>query len=169
MVRAYKPARIVEIGSGNSTKFFRKAISDANINSSLISIDPYPRATIESVVDQVIRKNFLDVPLEFFDMLTTGDILFLDGSHLVFHGSDVTHFFLRILPRLSPGVFVHLHDIWLPEEYPVSFDLRWYSEQYLLAAFLLGNEAWQTLVPVHFLYLKGLLPKSGGSFWMRKR
>jgi predicted O-methyltransferase YrrM len=166
--RMRAPARVVEIGSGNSTRFFRLAIQDGNLPTRLTAIDPSPRLEISKVADEVMAESIVDVPLEFFSSLSSGDILFFDGSHLCFHGTDVTHFFLRVLPEVPRGVLVHVHDIWLPDEYPEHFDNRYYNEQYLLAAFLLNNAEWQTIVPVHYLFHKNILPGDGGSFWLKR-
>jgi Methyltransferase domain len=167
--RLKAPRRIVEIGGGNSTRFFRKAILDGKLPTRLITIDPSPRLEVTKVADEVIRQNVLDVALDFFAGLSPGDILFFDGSHLCFHGSDVTHFFLRILPEIPKEVLVHIHDIALPDEYPPHFDTRYYSEQYILAAFLLNNTEWSPTVPVHYLYQKGVLSGDGGSFWIERK
>lgn len=168
VTRYFRPRRILEIGSGNSTKFFRKAIDDGGLSTRLTSIDPQPRTSVESIVDEMLRQSILDCPLERFSELESGDIVFLDGSHLTFHGCDTVHFFLRILPLLRPGVLVHLHDIYLPEEYPQSIDELYYSEQYMLAALLMNSEAWRALLPVHFLHRQGVLEWDGVSFWMTR-
>ena len=99
IARTFRPKRIVEIGSGNSTKFFRKAISDGALPTKLIAIDPHPRQEITQVVDEAIPHLMQDVSLELFTEMEPGEVLFYDGSHLAFHGSDVTHFFLRVLPK----------------------------------------------------------------------
>lgn len=166
--RARKPSRIVEIGSGNSTRFFRKAIGEGGLSTRLVSIDPAPRVEIADIADEVMRTSIVDVPLPFFSELQPGDILFFDGSHLCFHGTDVTHFFLNVLPCVRAGVLVHIHDIPLPYEYPEHFDARYYNEQYVLGAFLLGNPEWSIRLPVHFLAQRGVLLEDGGSFWFEK-
>jgi len=167
-VRTFQPKRVVEIGSGNSTRFMRKAIQDGRLATKLVSIDPAPRLSTAQVADEIVVQSVIETPLSVFAELTAGDILFFDGSHLCFHGSDVTHFFLRILPVVPKGVLVHIHDIALPDEYPPHFDERYYNEQYILAAFLLHNDCWSPIVPVHYLYGLGVLSGDGGSFWMRK-
>jgi hypothetical protein len=170
IVQLLRPARIMEIGSGNSTKFFRRAITDGSLTATrLVSIDPYPRAEIDRLADQIIRTSLVECDLGVFSGLAANDIVFLDGSHLSFHGTDVPFFLLRVLPRLPKGVWVHLHDIYLPEEYPERIDELFYSEQYLLGAFLLGNKDWEVVLPVHFLHHQGLLREDGVSFWMRSR
>jgi hypothetical protein len=167
-VRLRNPQRIVEIGSGNSTKFFRRAIADGGLRTHLTSIDPEPQANVSQVADEILHKPVQEVPLDLFRSLSKDDILFFDGSHLTFHGSDVPHFFLRILPEVAPGVLVHVHDISLPDEYPEHFDSRYYNEQYVLAAFLLFNSEWMPALAVHYLYTQGMVYDDGGSFWMER-
>ncbi|MGC5013369.1 class I SAM-dependent methyltransferase [Streptosporangium sp. DT93] len=133
------PRRYVEIGSGNSTKFARRAIGDHGLRTHVTSIDPAPRANVDALCDTVVRRPLEHVDPRFFADLQDGDVVFLDGSHRVFMGSDVTVFFLEILPLLRPGVLVQLHDILLPRDYPPEWRWRHYSEQYLLAAFLLAD------------------------------
>ena len=163
------PKLITEVGSGNSTKFMRLAISAYGLTTKILSIDPVPRADIDSLVDEVIRSSVLDVDLAVFDRLEAGDVLFWDGSHIVFNGTDTVRLFLEILPALKPGVVVHIHDICLPGEYIDSFDGRGYSEQYMLAAALLFGDIWEVLAPVCHLCAAGRLGHGGVSFWMRRR
>lgn len=181
-----KPKKYIEIGSGNSTKVARKSIKDNNLKTELISIDPFPRANIDHLADKVIRK-----PLENMDdysMITEGleanDILFIDNSHRTLPNSDATVCFLELLPQLKPGVVVHIHDIYLPYDYPQDMCDRFYSEQYMLAAFLLANpKKYEVMFPGIFVsedkaLAKQLEPlwnsentknveKHGGSFWFR--
>ena len=133
-----RPATYLEVGSGNSTLFARRAIQDQQLATSIVSIDPCPRVEIEQVC-QPTRAPLEDVDLSVIDQLGEGDVLFVDNSHRSFMNSDVTVFFLDVLPRLRPGVLVGLHDIYLPYDYPAEWKRRYYSEQYLLAAFLLAE------------------------------
>ena len=134
------PRRYLEIGSGNSTKFARRAVSDLGLSTEIVSIDPHPRASVSALTDRRIERPLERVPLEEFDaLLGPGDFLFFDGSHRCFTNSDVTVFFLEILPRLRPGVWVQIHDVTLPWDYPPEWSGRYYSEQYVLAAYLLGG------------------------------
>lgn len=169
VIKTFKPKIIMEIGGGNTTKFFRKAIHDEKLNTKIISIDPCPRAEIDYICDEILKFNLLDVPLDCFDRLNKGDILSLDGSHLVFHGSDVPYFFLTVLPLIKEGVYVHIHDIYLPFEYPEECDKLYYNEQYLIAAFLLNNNEWEIFLPTHYLYKKEMLEMDGCSFWLKKK
>jgi Methyltransferase domain len=168
-VATHEPSKIVEIGSGHSTRFFRKAINAFSTGTRIISIDPSPRANVDSVADIVITKSLLEVSLEQFDTLESGDLLFHDGSHITLNGTDTVCLFLEVLPRLKPGVVVHIHDIHLPYEYSSSFDGRGYSEQYMLASALLFSKEWEVLAPIRYLHSTGRASYGGGSFWMRKR
>ena len=139
LVALRRPARIVEVGSGNSTKFSARAIRDARLFTTLTSIDPRPRAEIDLLCDRVIREPLERVDQRVFTDLRAGDFLFVDSSHRVFTDSDVTTFFLEILPKLASGVVLHLHDVFLPWDYPAEWNRRYYSEQYLLACWLLAG------------------------------
>ena len=133
------PERYFEVGSGFSTRFARTAVRDHGLRTKITSIDPRPRAAIDSICDAVIRQPLEEVDVTLFDELHAGDILYIDGSHRCFTNSDVTVAFLDILPRLRAGVLVELHDIFLPYDYPPGWEDHYYSEQYMLAAFLLGG------------------------------
>ena len=185
MLRAYDPGRFVEIGSGMSTKYARRAVAAYDLRAKLISIDPQPRNQVDALCDQVIREPLERVNVQMFQDLKAGDILFLDSSHRALQGSDVTVFFLEILPRLAPGVIVHLHDIYLPFDYISGHVPRLWNEQYMLAtALLFGPQAFEILFPCWFVgrdpelsaQAANLLRKGplegvdlyGASFWMRK-
>jgi hypothetical protein len=180
------PRWYVEIGSGNSTMFARQAIRDHGLRTSIISIDPFPRADIDSICDTVIRQPCEDVAAEFFDSLSGEDVLFVDNSHRSFQNSDVTVFFTEILPNLPLGITYGLHDIFLPWDYPQEWKHRFYNEQYLMAAYLLGGANGDEIIsPNAFLSLRSPdllnplaaifaspklkgIEKVGGAFWMRR-
>ena len=132
------PSLYLEIGSGHSTKFARHFIRKLGLRTKLVSVDPNPRSECDQLCDEIIRSPLEDVELRLFERLQPGDILFIDGSHRCFMNSDVTVFFVDILPRLSPGVITGVHDIFIPDDYPAEWKLRYYNEQYLLATHLLG-------------------------------
>jgi Methyltransferase domain len=164
-----RPARIVEIGSGNSTKFFRHSISFNGLDTRLVCIDPAPRTEISAIADEIHYKPVQQVSLEVFDALQPGDLLFFDGSHLVVQGSDTQFFFLEILPRLPKGVLVHIHDINLPYEYRQFYNSRLYGEQYMLAALLIFSTDWKPVFPVYWLEQTHRLQVEdhpGASFWI---
>lgn len=185
MLVKHKPKRYIEVGSGNSTKVAKKAIVENGLDTQIISIDPYPRAEIDHMVDQVIRMPFEN--LKNFDLineLEAGDILFIDNSHRCLPNSDVTVFFLETLPKLKKGVIVHIHDIYIPYDYPQFMCDRVYNEQYLLAVALLnGSDKYNLLFPCYFISEDKELSmimepmwqgentqdveKHGGSFWFR--
>jgi hypothetical protein len=135
----HKPNIYMEVGSGNSTKFARKAISDHSLDTRIVSIDPCPRAEIDKICDEIIRRPVEEVDIQIFDRLNKDDILYVDNSHRVFMNSDATAVFLDIIPRLRPGVLVEIHDVTLPYDYPTEWIERYYSEQYLLAAYMLAK------------------------------
>jgi hypothetical protein len=121
-----------------------------------------------------------DVALEVFESLGAGDVLFVDSTHVVKAGSDVNHLYFEIFPRLAPGVWVHVHDIFFPFEYPQEWILegRAWHEAYLLRAMLTGNDAFeirwfQSLMWArHRQLLEGRLPamgkNPGGNIWLQK-
>ena len=133
------PATYVEIGSGISTRFARRAIADQGAATRIVSIDPAPRAEVDGICDEVHRAGVEDVDLAIFDGLGEGDVVFFDGSHRCFQNSDVTVFFLEVLPRLAAGVVVGIHDIFWPDDYPPKWLDSYYNEQYVLGAYMLGR------------------------------
>ena len=139
MLLEFRPQKFVEVGSGYSTKFARRAIHDHSLRTRITSVDPAPRAEIDKLCDSVIRRPLEELDLSIFDELEPGDFLFIDSSHRTFSNSDVTVVFMDVLPRLRPGVVVHFHDIFWPYDYLPEWSDRWYSEQYLLGAYLLGD------------------------------
>lgn len=174
------PRLYVEVGSGNTTKFAAKAIRENNLRTRIISIDPHPRAEINALCSEIRRTPLEETDLSIFSRLGEDDILLLDNSHRAFPNSDVTVFFTEILPSLARGVIYTLHDIALPDE---MFVERFYNEQYMLAAYLLGGAAGDEICfPTGYLLnhttrLRELqealgledVPLSGGFFWMRKK
>jgi len=184
MLAHFQPAQYVEVGSGNSTKVAAKAIRDQGLATRITSIDPYPRAEIDQLAQTIVRKPFENTDFSFLYELKANDILFIDNSHRVLPNSDATVFFLEVLPRLAPGVIVHIHDIYLPYDYPQFMCDRAYSEQYMLAAFILANPGkYETILPNYFISqdaeLSGILQplwqqpalqgveSHGGSYWLR--
>jgi hypothetical protein len=179
-----KPKRYVEVGSGNSTKFAKQAIRDHGLPTRITSIDPYPRAEINSICDEIVRRPLEDTDLSIFDTLEAGDVALVDNSHRVFTNSDATVVFLDVMPRLKPGVLLGIHDIMLPDDYPPHWMERFYSEQYVLAAYLLAEgKMFDVVLPSYFVGsqpdLKSILHPvwsrlpganpSGSSFWLQIR
>jgi len=147
-----RPKNYLEIGSGNSTMFASHTRDAASLPTIISSIDPRPRAEIDSICQRKIRAPLEDCDLTLFDELSAGDILFFDGSHRVFMNSDVTVFFLEVIQRLKPGVLVHIHDIFLPADYPPDWSQSLFAEQYMLAAMLLcGAPPFKVIFPGYFV------------------
>jgi len=169
IIRAHAPKRFLEVGTGNSTKFACKAIREGRTGTEVVTIDPQPRSNVDEQTGRWINRNIWKVDIGEFRRLEAGDVLFMDGSHLVLNGSDVVRFFLEILPIVRPGVLIHVHDIHLPYEYSPEFDNRGYGEQYMLANALLNNPNLVVLLPVAYLTSQGRLKEGGGSFWFMKR
>ena len=177
MIRRFKPATICEVGCGNSTRISRQAALDLGLNIRIIAIDPQPRTDIAHLVDQFERCRLEDVPIGVFTALKSGDILFIDSSHELRAGNDVAHLFCRIIPALAQGVIVHVHDVFLPFEYPRKFFFNYpsWSEQYMLHTLLTGG-AYEILWPGHYLQrcstdairqLPFLAQGTAQSFWFR--
>lgn len=195
IIRNYKPKNVIEIGSGMSSLVISKAIQ---LNKSAdgapchyVIVDPYPG-------DNIINKKFtvdeLDVnrvellKTDFFNRLKADDILFIDSGHCVRIGGDVNYLFLEILPRLNPGVIIHIHDIAMPYEYSKTYLLsenfrQLWTEQYLLQSFLGFNDQFQIMLAMNYLmtnhmelFLKTFRhynpkehPFLSGSFWIRRK
>ncbi len=152
MVRRFQPKRVIEVGCGNSTRVTRQAIIDGGLETKITAVDPFPRADIAHVVDHFEQKRLEEVDPALFETLDSGDILFIDSSHVVRMSNDVAHLFCRIIPALKPGVVIHVHDVFLPFEYPKRFfyDCPGWGEQYMLHA-LLQSDRYSMLWPGYFL------------------
>jgi hypothetical protein len=133
-VRDRAPARYLEVGSGESTRFVARARADGGLDTTITSIAP---------------ANSTHPAL--FAELRPGDVLFVDGSHLVRRNSDVVTFFLDVLPSLAPGVLVGIHDVYLPYDYPPDVAEGAYGEQYLLGAYLLGTPPARVVLPAYYV------------------
>ncbi len=155
LLRRYQPANVVEVGSGFSTRLMRRAIKDGKLATKVISIDPHPNTSVQPYADEYIRAAVEDVdPAKILNLLSAGDVLFIDSSHTVKTGGDIPYLFLDILPRLGAGVFIHVHDIFLPFDYPEEWvleDCGW-NEQYLVHAFLSYNETFEILWPASYVW-----------------
>lgn len=186
LLRAWHPKKLIEIGSGYST------LLTADVNHRFLSgscritcIEPYPRPFLRDprFGIELIESKVQDVGLENYDALEAGDILFIDSSHVCKTGSDVNHLYFEVLPRLRPGVKIHIHDIFLPYEYPRSWvvdENRSWNEQYLLRALLMDSRAYRVLFGSSYALAqfpdgvrKALqhprgLAYGGGSFWIEK-
>ena len=139
MVRRVKPARIVEVGSGHSTRFLARAARDGGLRTSITAIDPAPRADIADLGVHIHRTTVQDAGTGPFAGLSAGDILSIDSSHILMPGSDVDFLFNVVLPGVADGVYVHIHDIFLPDDYPEEWAWRAYNEQQGVGPLLQGG------------------------------
>lgn len=191
MVRRFKPRRIYEIGSGYSTLLAKEAVQENRKQNSAyvcehVAIDPFPADFLNMGNDclKLVPERIQDIPLRMFEDLKKNDILFVDSSHILAIGSDVRFAYLEILPRLNPGVLVHLHDIFLPAEYPKEWVLghhRFWNEQYIFQAFLTYNSEFEVLWAGHYMHLnhpdllREKIPSyryptyNPTSFWIRRK
>lgn len=192
LIRHSVPRTVVEVGSGWSTLVSARACrlnQERGGKSELVVIDPYPNEIVQQGfpgLTRLIREKVEATELESFTRLGAGDILFIDTNHVVKTGGDVNFLFLEVLPRLRPGVLIHVHDIFFPFDYPKEFvvDRRnFYSEQYLLQAFLSYNTTFEVLWCESYMRWKhpaaieavfpGVLARVEknlcSSFWMRRR
>jgi hypothetical protein len=188
MVRRLRPRRMIEVGCGWSSLVTAR-VNREYLNSSLhfTCIEPYPPAFLEGSVDgisQLIVSRVEELSTEPFLELGDRDILFIDSSHTVKTGGDVAFLFGDVLPRLAPGVAVHIHDVFLPSDYPQDwvFAGRAWNEQYLVAAFLAFNAAFRVLLGVSWLshhhpdalaaaipdYGQKFAPGGGCSLWIQR-
>jgi predicted O-methyltransferase YrrM len=185
MIRHFQPKRVIEIGSGWSTLLTEYALEKnaalTGRQGEIISIEPYPRA-LPGAKDRgrtrLIKKPVQEVGLDLFEGLDENDILFIDSSHVSKIGSDVNYEILDILPRLKKGVLVHIHDIFIPYEYPRMWvkDMKiFWNEMYLLQAYLSDNPAYEVMWAGHWMKRKhpdlcaGLFrSEASQSFWIRR-
>jgi len=186
MLKHYKPANIVEVGSGFSSLMVaqvNRESFDNNINFTCI--EPYPRQFLidgVSGISELLVKKVQDVEASWYDRLGENDILFIDSSHVSKVGSDVNHLMFHVLPNLKPGVMVHIHDIFLPDDYPKVWMIdqgRHWNEQYMVRSFLQFNDSFKVLWggaymgKYHGEAVKGVFSRfpalgGGGSLWLQK-
>jgi hypothetical protein len=177
-----RPARIVEIGSGHSTRFLARAIADEGLETELVCIDPAPRAPLRGLAVRWVEDVVQRAPETCFSGLRSGDILFVDSSHILMPGTDVDWLLNRILAGLATGVLVHFHDVFLPDPYPKSWAWRGYNEQQAVAALVLGRD-YDCLFASHYVATRWAhrlesgvlaeLPRPAAAFesslWLAKR
>ncbi len=187
MLRHFRPRRMIEVGCGWSSLVTAR-VNREHLNGSLdfTCIEPYPPDILGSGIEgisRLIESKVEELPVESFLELSGNDVLFIDSSHTVKTGGDVVFLFQEVLPRLAPGVVVHVHDIFLPRDYPEDwvFTGRAWNEQYLVAAFLAFNSAFRVLISVGWLHhhrqdaLAAAVPDypehyahGGGSLWIQR-
>ena len=190
LIRHLRPARMIEVGSGYSTlaaaaAFQRNRLDDPSFAFEHVCIEPYEMPWLSELPVTVIRERVETLDRRVFDSLASGDILFIDSSHVIRPQGDVTFEMLELLPRLKPGVYVHFHDIFSPRDYPAEWlrdRVLFWNEQYLLEAFLSFNGAFEIVAALNYLkhrypdQVRAAFPIIGenpgldpGSFWIRRR
>ncbi len=160
MVRYFKPRKIIEIGSGNSTLMTveaikRNEVEGASTKTELICIEPYEQPWLETLGVTVIRKPVEECDISIFGELKENDILFIDSSHIIRPQGDVLFEYLELLPRINKGVIIHVHDIFSPKDYPDDWILKdhlLWNEQYLLEAFLSYNSDFEIISSLNYLF-----------------
>jgi hypothetical protein len=187
MLRHLRPRKLIEVGSGFSSALILDT-NDHYLDGALdcTFIDPYPRRLFSVMTERdhrqakVLQKPVQEVDVALFEQLDAGDVLFIDSSHVCKTDSDVNYLYFHVLPRLRTGVYIHIHDIPYPFEYPKDwvFNGRAWNEAYLLRAFLQYNSAFEIVIQNHFLYLfhlerlKQAMPLctrgDAGSIWLKK-
>lgn len=186
IIQKERPRRIVEVGSGFFSAVMLDTLAYANMSAALTFIEPYPDRLYSLLlpndrsISTILVNRVQEVSLSVFDQLEAQDLLFIDSSHVAKVGSDVTFIFLRILPRLKPGVIVHFHDIFYPFSIPASWirEGRAWNESLFLRAFLMGNPQFKVMAfnsyagnsfpEVFRERFPAFLSDAGGSIWIRK-
>lgn len=181
-IRYFRPSKIVEIGSGFSTLIARQA-SEKNGETDLICVEPFPRSFLEQIEGlKLIKEKAQDLPVNWLnDNLAGGDVLFIDSTHTVKTGSDCLNLYLRMIPHIKHDVIIHVHDIFLPFGMPESWFEKhiYWTEQYLLLAFLINNPKIEFLFGSRYhqwkneelleSFMGGKANPGGASFWFRYR
>ena len=160
VIRALKPRRIIEVGSGNSTHVMLGALESNAADGrdgQLTCIEPFPSQYLkDNRAIELISSPVEDLDPATFDSLEAGDLLFIDSSHAIRPGGDVAYLYLSVLPRLKPGVHVHIHDIFLPAEYRREWLFHgrmFWTEQYLVQAMLANNPTWEIVWGGSYMHL----------------
>lgn len=156
--RTTKPKRVIEIGSGHSTKVLAWALKNNRekdkVDSEHICIEPYENPWLSRLPVKVLREKVEDIDISFFKSLKSGDLLFIDSSHVIRPQGDVLYEYLQIIPTLNKGVNVHVHDIFSPRDYLESFIKEFgfmWNEQYLLEALLSNDSRYKTTLALNLL------------------
>jgi hypothetical protein len=189
MIRHLKPRHYIEVGCGWSSRVSSAALlqnRNEGVACEALYIEPYPPPHLKEVElpGKFLKERVERVPLDQFQRLEAGDVLFIDTSHVIKVQNDVEHEFLRILPSLPVGVYVHVHDIFTPYDYPEEWLVGesptrgGNNEQYALECLLSGGTEWEVVLPVYLLWreykkqLADLLPGAPdrpAAFWIRKQ
>jgi hypothetical protein len=189
-IRTFKPSSVIEIGCGKSSIVTQLALrknccEDRSYSFRHVCFEPFHNGWLKNIGAEFVKKKIEDVDLDIFRDLRPNDIVFIDSTHILRAHGDVEHEYLRILPILPVGVIVHVHDIFTPRDYTQKFlqeDRRFWTEQYVLEAFLTLNPSYEVLLALYDLHLRrepklyhafpvleSLPDRNPGSFWIRRR
>lgn len=149
MLADKRPRRVIEVGAGFSTAIARRTIETVGFDCELVVIDPQPRTEVTDMADRVVRSRVEDVAGELNADADT--VLFIDSSHVVRAGGDVPLLFCDVIPRLANGAMVHVHDVFIPFDYPPAYRRRLYAEQYVLFALLTGGDRFRVEFATHYM------------------
>jgi len=150
MILDYRPRHIVEVGAGFSTRIARASVVHGGLPTRITVVDPEPRTEIREISDDVILAAAERSSLHE-RAWSAGELLFIDSSHICRTRGDIPYLFCNVIPRLPPGVLVHVHDVYLPFDYPNNVDHLWYTEQYMLHALLSHSPRYRTVMTSHWL------------------
>ena len=150
MILQHSPRQIIELGAGFSTLIARKTLQMQGKSGRLIVIDPQPRADVHDSADVVMKQFVEDIDIESLGV-TKDTILFIDSSHICRAGGDIPLLFCKVIPSLPPNVLVHVHDIFLPFDYPFSYQKQLWNEQYVLHALLAHARKFTVVFATHFM------------------
>lgn len=157
-LRAIRPRNVIEIGSGNSSKIGRLALErnrQEKSSATQICIEPYEANWLDNLGKiTVVRKRLQECDFDWQNALKPGDLLFIDSSHVIRPQGDVVMEYLEILPQLASGVYVHIHDIFTPKDYPHSWvvdEVRLWNEQYLVEVLLSNQERYEVIGALNYL------------------
>lgn len=186
VLRSFRPRRVIEIGSGFSSAVALDLRDQERPDLELTFVEPYPERlfglleTADHCTITLFRTPVQDVPLDLYDQLEADDVLLIDSTHVSKAGSDVNWLFFHVLPRLRPGVLVHVHDVFFPFEYPEQWlaERRSWNECYLLRAFLSFNTSFEIVLFSSWLweehpevvgrYLPEAVGGGPGNIWLRR-
>lgn len=188
MLGVLRPKRVIEIGAGFSSLLLLESLEQHGLKDTQVTlIDPYPEKLLELISERklqrihLIKKPIQDASLHLFSECESGDIVFIDSTHVLKTESDVCFELFNVLPKLNDGVYIHFHDIFWPFDYPESWikEGRSWNEAYALRAFLMNQEKYEIIffndyfARMHKNLIADTMPSflenSGGSIWLRKK
>jgi predicted O-methyltransferase YrrM len=158
LIRYLKPKNILEVGSGHSTlialEAIKKNIEINQIKTQITCVEPYENNWLNDLDIKILRKKIEDIEESYYLNLVSGDIFFVDSSHIIRPQGDVLKIFLEILPKLNKGVIVHIHDIFTPKDYPERWIIKenkFWNEQYLVETLMMNENKYEIYLMLNYL------------------